>query len=141
MPLSIDTDFGGDDLGAVQHEDQLFDGADFTESTTTRATFTGCTFRQVRFNASTHTGSAFVNCRFRSCSFFDAAFTGCKLLGSTFEDCGFDITTVEGGDWSFVSFVSLVRASLATATFTGVRMREATLDGAVVDLAQAARMI
>src|SRR5664279_4692055 len=127
MPLAIDTDFGGDPLGAVHHEDQLFDGADFVEATTEGATFTNCVFRQVRFNASTHTSSTFTNCQFRSCSFFDATFAGCKLLGSTFQDCTFDLLTVDGGDWSFVS---LVRAPLAGSTFTGVRMSEADLASA-----------
>ena len=43
-----------------------------------------------------------------------------------FDDCTFDITKVEGGNWSFVG---LPGADLHSATFTGVRLREADLTG------------
>ena len=43
-----------------------------------------------------------------------------------FEDCTLDIAKVEGGNWSFVV---AARRDLHSATFTGVRLREADLTG------------
>ena len=43
-----------------------------------------------------------------------------------FDGCTFDITKVEGGNWSFVG---LPGADLHSATFTGVSLREADLTG------------
>jgi uncharacterized protein YjbI with pentapeptide repeats len=118
------------DAGAAQetrHEWVEFIDLDLCETTLQGVEFQHCTFRNVRFNCSAQTAVAYVNCTFTNCSFFDASFTQCKLVGSAFDRCTFDIMTVDGGDWSFVG---LPRAALGTATFTGVRMREADLTGA-----------
>ncbi|MGW4941739.1 pentapeptide repeat-containing protein [Actinoplanes sp. NPDC004185] len=110
-----------------RHERVAFVDLDLCETTLQAVEFQECTFRDVRFNCSAQTDVAFVNCTFVNCSFFDATFTRCKLVGSMFDRCTYDIMTVEDGDWSFVG---LPRAALGTATFTGVRMREADLTGA-----------
>jgi uncharacterized protein YjbI with pentapeptide repeats len=118
------------DAGAAQqtrHERVAFVDLDLCETTLQGVEFQECTFRNVRFNCSVQTAIAYVNCTFTNCSFFDASFTQCKLVGSVFDRCTFDIVTVDGGDWSFTG---LARAALGTATFTGVRMREADLTGA-----------
>src|SRR4051812_43296794 len=121
----VDEDWEGRTIGREDNfEKVLFVDCDLTEIENTGATFTECVFRNVRFNASRHRDAAFVNCTFQRCNFFDAAFEHCKAVGSTFEGCGWDIAKVDGGDWSFVS---LVKAELASATFTDVRMREADL--------------
>ncbi|MDF2848281.1 MAG: pentapeptide repeat-containing protein, partial [Oerskovia sp.] len=52
-------DWYGRDLDGETFERVAFGDCDFSEITTTGATFTECTFRNVRFNASTHTDSAF----------------------------------------------------------------------------------
>ena len=57
------------------------------------------------------------------------------MIGSRFEDCTWDIAKVEGGNWSFVS---LVKADLHSASFTGVRLREADLTGAAPRAARCA---
>lgn len=108
----------------TRHERVAFVDLDLCEETLQAIEFQECTFRDVRFNCSVQDSNAFVNCTFTNCSFFEATFTQCKLVGSRFDRCTFDIMTVEGGDWSFTG---LVGAALGTATFTGVRMREADL--------------
>jgi uncharacterized protein YjbI with pentapeptide repeats len=111
----------------TRHERVTFVDLDLCETTLQAVEFQECTFRNTRFNCSVQTDVAFVNCTFVACSFFDATFTRCKLVGSMFDRCTFDIMTVDDGDWSFVG---LPGAALGTATFTGVRMREADLTGA-----------
>lgn len=110
-----------------RHEQVQFSSLDLCETDLEGVEFDGCVFRDTRFNCSQQTDVAYLNCRFVNCNFFDAHFTNCKTVGSTFEACTFDLTAVDGGDWSFVA---LPRADLDTATFTGVRMREADLTGA-----------
>lgn len=109
-----------------RHERVEFSGLDLCETDLTAVEFDGCTFRDARFNCSQQADVAYLNCTFVNCNFFDATFTNCKMVGSHFERCCFDLTTVDGGDWSFTS---LVRADLGSATLTGVRMREADLTG------------
>jgi len=111
----------------TRHERVAFIDLDLCEETLRAVEFQECSFRDVRFNCSVQDNVAFVNCTFTNCSFFEAAFTQCKLVGSVFDGCTFDIMTVDGGDWSFTG---LRGAALGTATFTGVRMREADLTGA-----------
>jgi uncharacterized protein YjbI with pentapeptide repeats len=53
--------------------------------------------------------------------------------GSTFTDCTFGVTTVEGGDWSFVG---LGGADLRGVRVTGTRMREADLSRARLERAE-----
>jgi fluoroquinolone resistance protein len=120
-------DWSGRDLSGQVHERVLFVDLDLTEARNTGAVFTECTFRRAQFNVSVHTDAAFVNCTFRGCSFFDARFVECKLVGSTFDRCTFDLTRVDGGNWSFVG---LPGADLRRAVLRGVRMREADLTGA-----------
>ena len=111
----------------TRHERVAFVDLDLCEETLQGVEFQDCTFRNVRFNCSIQTAIGYVNCAFTNCSFFDASFTQCKLVGSAFDRCTFELMTVDGGDWSFVG---LPGAALGTATFTGVRMREADLTGA-----------
>src|SRR6201996_7207605 len=108
----------------ARHAGDTFIDLDLVEEEMEGLEFDKCEFRSVRFNCSTQTDVAFLNCTFVNCTFFDATFTRCKLVGSTFERCTFDITEVEGGDWSFVT---LARTDLGTATFRNVRMRETDL--------------
>lgn len=117
------------DAGAGEqrrHEGVQFSALDLCETDLEGVEFDGCVFRDARFNCSQQVDVAYLNCRFVNCNFFDATLTDCKAVGSTFEGCSFDLTTVDGGDWSFIG---LQRAELGTATFTGVRMREADLTG------------
>ncbi|MEU8243521.1 pentapeptide repeat-containing protein [Actinoplanes missouriensis] len=118
------------DAGAgrlTRHEQVEFSGLDLCETDLQGVEFDGCTFRDARFNCSQQSDVAYLNCTFVNCNFFDATLANCKTVGSHFERCTFDITTVDGGDWSFTS---LIRADLSSATLTGVRMREADLTGA-----------
>jgi fluoroquinolone resistance protein len=119
-----DEDWYGRDLDGETFDRVAFVGVDLTEATTRGCSFTECTFRDVRFNVSLHTDTAFVNCAFMGCNFFDARFERCKLTGSIFDACSFDLTRVDGGNWSFVA---LPAAPLGDAVFTGVRLREADL--------------
>jgi fluoroquinolone resistance protein len=112
------------DLAQPRHAESTFVDVDLVEEEMEGLEFDKCEFRSVRFNCSVQTDVAYLNCTFVNCSFFDATLTRCKMLGSTFERCTFDITEVDGGDWSFVK---LARADLGSATFRGVRMREADL--------------
>ena len=117
------------DAGAEKqrrHEEVQFSGLDLCETDLEGIEFSGCVFRDARFNCSRQVDVAYLNCRFVNCNFFDATLTDCKAVGSGFEGCSFDLTTVDGGDWSFIR---LPRADLGSATFTGVRMREADLTG------------
>jgi fluoroquinolone resistance protein len=107
-----------------KHEQVQFSGLDLCETDLEGVEFSECVFRDGRFNCARAADVAFLNCRFVNCNFFDATFTNCKAVGSSFEGCGFDLTTIDGGDWSFIV---LPRADLGSATFTGVRMREADL--------------
>ena len=108
----------------------LFPGVDMREATVTAASFTGCTFRDVKFNASVFRDTAFTNCTFVACTLFDVRFEACKLVGSLFDGCTFDLLVVERGDWSLVG---LPGADLRRATFRGARMREVDLVGARLD--------
>ena len=117
-------------FSGTRHDAVLFAGTDLSDQTVRGASFTDCTFRDVRFNASTHVDSAFTNCTFAGCTFFDTRFTRCKLVGSVFDRCTYDLLVVEAGDWSLVQ---LPGADLRKATFTGVRLREADLTGARFD--------
>ena len=117
----------GEDLSGRVLSRVRFVDLDLAEAVNRGAVFTECDFRGARFNASLHDGAAFVNCAFRGCNFFDARFSGCKLVGSVFDRCTFEVTAVEGGDWSLVG---LSGADLRSASFRGVRMREADLTGA-----------
>jgi fluoroquinolone resistance protein len=111
----------------TRHEQVEFSGLDLCETDLSGIEFDGCVFRDARFNCSQQADVAYLNCTFVNCNFFDATLTNCKAVGSRFERCTFDITTVDGGDWSFTS---LIRADLSSATLTGVRMRETDLTGA-----------
>jgi uncharacterized protein YjbI with pentapeptide repeats len=116
----------GMDISGQAHTRVLFVDLDLTEVEEEGAVFTDCTFRRARFNLSVHTNAAFVNCTFLNCNFFNARFRECKFVGSTFDRCTFDVMKVEGGNWSFVG---LPAADLRSASFSGVRMRDADLTG------------
>lgn len=120
----------GEDLSGRNYSKTLFVDLDLTEATSNGVAFKDCTFRRARFNASRHQHGAFVNCTFTSCNFYDTSFDGCKFVGSMFDGCRFEITTVEGGNWSFVG---LPGADLRNAVFKDVLMREADLTGARCD--------
>jgi fluoroquinolone resistance protein len=120
-------DWDARDISAERQERVAFLDVDLTEAVNGGAVFTECTFTSCEFNASRHTDAAFLNCTFTRCTFFDAAFIRCKLVGSMFDRCTFRLTTIEGGDWSFVG---LPGADLGGATVRGVRMREVDLTGA-----------
>ncbi|XVV08644.1 pentapeptide repeat-containing protein [Actinoplanes sp. CA-131856] len=111
----------------TRHDGDEFIDLDLCETTLEGVEFDRCTFRNARFNCAVLTDVAFLNCTFVACNFFDAELTNCKLVGSSFDRCAFDLTTADGGDWSFTS---LRAADLSTATLTGLRMREADLTGA-----------
>jgi len=120
-------DLYGEDLTGRVDSRVLFADVDLTESTSSAGSvFDECVFRNVRFNAAVLQGAAFTNCTFERCNFFDATFADCKLVGSMFDRCAYDRLTVTGGDWSFVG---LPGADLRSASFAGVRMREADLTG------------
>lgn len=120
-------DWYGRTLTREHHVRVAFVDVDMTELVDDGSTFEECTFAGVRLNASVHTDAAFTSCTFTRCVFFDARFVRCKMVGSTFDRCTFDALVVEGGNWGFVS---LARADLRSARFTGTRLREADLTGA-----------
>jgi uncharacterized protein YjbI with pentapeptide repeats len=129
-PLTTTTVHGGDwyarDLSGQVFRNVEFVDLDMTEASGVGAVFEQCVFRHAKLNASVHTDAAFLNCSFQRSNFFDVRFEGCKMVGSVFDGCAWDITRVQGGNWSFVA---MPRADLHSATFTGVRLREADLTG------------
>jgi len=120
-------DWSGRDLAAGAFTRVAFVDVDLTETRSDGATFTECTFRRAQLNVSVHANAAFVNCRFVGCAFFDARFTDCKLVGSTFERCTFDSLQVGA---RHRDERPVAADDLRTASFVGVRMREADLTGA-----------
>jgi fluoroquinolone resistance protein len=122
--------FDPDDLSGRRFEAVLFTDVDLADVTVRKASFDGCTFRDIRFNASTHVDAAFTNCTFVMCNFFDARMRDAKLVGSRFDGCAYDLLEVDGGDWSLVGMPG---ADLRRASFRGVRLREVDLGGAQLD--------
>jgi len=61
---------------------------DMREATVTGASFTGCTFREVKFNASVFRDAAFTNCTFVKMPNVTngvkvIVYSNCKIAGST----------------------------------------------------------
>lgn len=116
------------------HEEQIFDGIDYSEKKLPKAEYIDCTFINCNFSKGILNNSDFMDCDFKGCNFSmavlentglkDARFKDCKMIGVDFSKCSDFMFSVQFTN-SPLDYCSFFRGKMKKTVFTDCAIKNA----------------
>jgi uncharacterized protein YjbI with pentapeptide repeats len=134
-------------MNFTPHDDETFEGIDYTEKVIRGQEYQSCTFKKCDFTNADFSGNRFVDCRFDGCNLSmiklgsttlsDVSFKNCKMLGINFKDCLslFFSVQFEGCILDYASFMDkkMLKTKFIKTSLKDVNFSQAILTGSVFD--------